>query len=93
MITGHYVPPANSIVFPHRHKVCVTASFNPDGAVRIDAWGIEFGGKRFRYKVESATLIEEVSAYLKFNCVYVEFGLVKSIHLMFLNRSHRWVTE
>ncbi len=93
MITGHHVSPANSIVFPHRHKVCVSASFNPEGNIRIDAWGIEFDGKRFRYKVESTTITENVGAYIKFHCKYVEFGLLKSIDLMFYTRDHRWTTE
>ncbi len=93
MITGHYVAPANSVVFPHRHEVCVAVSYNPKGDIRIDAWGIEFNGKRFRYKVETATLIEEVSAYLKFHCKYIEFGLLKSINLVYSIRNHRWTTD
>ncbi len=93
MITGHYVSPANSVIFPRGHKVCVSVSYNPDGDVRIDAWGIEFGGKRFRYKVQSTKLIEDVGTYQKFCCVYVEFGLLKSINLVFFCHKHRWTTE
>ena len=93
MISGHYVPHANSIIFPRRHRVCVSASFNPGGDIRIDAWGIEFGGKRFKYKVESYTLIKEIDAYLLFQCEYIEFGLLKSINLVLFLRPHRWETE
>ncbi|MGF7142783.1 hypothetical protein HNQ56_001201 [Anaerotaenia torta] len=92
MISGHYAAAANSVVFPHRHEVCVVAAFNPKGDIRIDAWGIEFSGKRFRYKVETAKLIEEVHAYLKFRCAYIEFGLLKSVDLVFFPWEHRWET-
>lgn len=90
MMTKHSV---NNTVFPRMHKVSVAASFSPSGAVRIDAWGIEFNNNRFRYTVEEFTLIEEVTAYMKFRCVYIESGLLKSINLLFLLREHRWTTE
>ncbi len=82
-----------NISFPTRHQVCVITSFNIKGDIRIDAWGIEFDNKRYKYKVESSTLIEEVDAYLKFRCLYIESGLLKSINLVFYRKNHRWTTE
>ena len=93
MITGHYVTTANSIVFPRRHQVCVAVSFNPAGSMRIDAWGIEFGGKRFRYKVEDTVLLKKIDSYLLFRCLYTELGLLKSINLVYFIKDHRWTTE
>lgn len=90
---GTYVSPAgHDIEFPRGHKVCVRASYNPDGNVHMHAWGIEYKGIRYRYTVISAEMTEEVHAYLTFRCCYEEFGFLKSINLVFLTREHRWIT-
>ncbi len=81
------------ISFPSRYPVSTIISFNQKGEICINALGIEFNGIRYRYKIESSTIVEEVGAYLKFRCIYLEFETIKSINLVYFLRDHKWTTE
>lgn len=75
---------------PSGHPVCVAATFNTVGQIRVDSFGAEVQGLRFRYKIKSCFLLKEQKGILTYQCTYEEFGLLKDIRFNFYTADCRW---
>jgi hypothetical protein len=86
-----YRPTSRYNLIPSGQPVCVAVTFNTIGQMRIDSFGVEFGGLRYRYKIKSYLLLKEDKGICTFDCTYVDFGLVKTIRLMFYVATCQWM--
>lgn len=72
-------------------QVCAAAVYNPAGDFRPIAFGLEAGGMRYRYRIKEIVVCKEHHGECIFDCLYVDFGRVKAVRLIFDVRQCRWV--
>lgn len=83
-------------VFDSKHltPVSVCATFNPLGEIRPDyVQIIQQDESRETFKIYSAKLQDQCTAYLKFVCTVVSNNLTKEIKLTYFITDHVWCLE
>ncbi len=78
-----YYPTTNRNTPKSGQPVCVSVVFNPAGAFKPIAFGLEIDGMRYRYIIKSITSTKDNRGIFSFNCTYIDFGLIKAVLLVF----------
>lgn len=75
---------------PSGHPICVVATYNTVGQIRVDSFGVEVDGMRYRYKITSCFLFKELKGILVYQCTYEDVGTEKHIRFNFYTADCRW---
>lgn len=78
-----YRPRINRNTIQSGLSVCTAVVHNPSGELKPVAFGVEFDGLRYRYKIKSSSVVKESHGIIVFDCEYVDLGRIKTVRLVF----------